>query len=274
MSITNAKKYDESGFPSAASSTEDLDQYGVWVKAGPETVEDESSDLDELELSDLSDIDTEITSEEEDLLGTLEEKGGTAGEELSLEGLDDFSFPESADASEEEGFTVPGEFSESRHGETSGNSEAESLDIDFGLEEEKLEAGLQKVEEEGASVDFNDLEAVEMDMSEPAPSSPKSGGVAGDILTKIELELASIKEELAELKRELSILKPAGTAQEKSAVSAEEAVEDVGFFEEDEDETIALTGDELDNILNTADITEEKGESDIPPEDLGRSTWP
>jgi pilus assembly protein FimV len=35
--------------------------------------------------------------------------------------------------------------------------------------------------------------------------------------------------------------------------------EEAGFFEDDEDETIALTGDELDNILNTADITEETG---------------
>jgi hypothetical protein len=33
-----------------------------------------------------------------------------------------------------------------------------------------------------------------------------------------------------------------------------------GFFDEEEDETIALTGDELDNILNTAEITEEPAE--------------
>ncbi|MFW6368619.1 MAG: hypothetical protein ACOCZ9_02670, partial [Spirochaetota bacterium] len=33
-----------------------------------------------------------------------------------------------------------------------------------------------------------------------------------------------------------------------------------GFFEEDEDETIALTGDELDNILNTAEFIEEQGQ--------------
>jgi hypothetical protein len=35
-----------------------------------------------------------------------------------------------------------------------------------------------------------------------------------------------------------------------------------GFFDEEEDETIALTGDELDNILNTADFTEENAEGD------------
>ena len=39
------------------------------------------------------------------------------------------------------------------------------------------------------------------------------------------------------------------------------------FFDEDEDETIALTGDELDNILNTADITEGTAEAAAPVEE-------
>ncbi|MEX2445377.1 MAG: hypothetical protein WD492_17390 [Alkalispirochaeta sp.] len=34
-----------------------------------------------------------------------------------------------------------------------------------------------------------------------------------------------------------------------------------GFFEDEEDETIALTGDELDNILNTAEFTEQAGQA-------------
>jgi pilus assembly protein FimV len=40
-----------------------------------------------------------------------------------------------------------------------------------------------------------------------------------------------------------------------------------GFFEDDEDETIALTGDELDNILNSAEFTEEAGEPTVIDED-------
>ena len=44
----------------------------------------------------------------------------------------------------------------------------------------------------------------------------------------------------------------------------------VEFFDEEEDETIALTGDELDNILNTADFTEETpGEEPGLDVDLG-----
>ena len=52
--------------------------------------------------------------------------------------------------------------------------------------------------------------------------------------------------------------------EQKEDLPAEDAI---GFFEDDEDETIALTGDELDNILNTADVTEESGTVSEAPED-------
>ena len=45
-----------------------------------------------------------------------------------------------------------------------------------------------------------------------------------------------------------------------SAPEAEESKAVHGFFDEEDDETIALTGDELDNILSTAEISE--GEED------------
>jgi hypothetical protein len=46
-----------------------------------------------------------------------------------------------------------------------------------------------------------------------------------------------------------------------------------GFFNEEEDEKIALTGDELDNILTTADFTEEAGE-DATEELEGEFSFP
>ena len=218
MSITNDKKQAE----------EDLDQYGVWVKAGPETVDDDTSDLEGFELSDLTDMNIELTSEEEDLLGSLEDDSSSEISEMSLDDIEDFSIPD------------------------------------------------EETENEPLNLEFDDLEAVERELSEPEPSPSRpfsSGSDTGDILSKIEAELAGIKSELAELKRELSILRPVSAAPkvEKAGTPAEEhPEEEIGFFAEDEDddETIALTGDELDNILNTADITEEKGESDILPEDL------
>ena len=75
------------------------------------------------------------------------------------------------------------------------------------------------------------------------------------ILSKIEEELLSIKNELSDLKNELASFK------EPRPIEKNEVDKTNGFFDEDDDETIALTDDELDNILNTADITEE-----APPE--------
>ncbi len=63
-----------------------------------------------------------------------------------------------------------------------------------------------------------------------------------------------------QLRRDLSGLRK--TAAERGGESPSAAAgTQGGFFDEDEDETIALTGDELDNILNTAEITEEAAES-------------
>lgn len=121
-----------------------------------------------------------------------------------------------------------------------------------------------------------------------------------DAFQRIQDELSAIKQELAELKsvlRETSAAARAPGAPVHSEVSpapneplapeddviGEEpppSTEDrgefpqdqkgSGFFEEgdEEDETIALTGDELDNILNTAEFTEEAGEAEELDEDF------
>ncbi len=116
-----------------------------------------------------------------------------------------------------------------------------------------------------------------------------------NILHSIESELSSIKSELTDLREELRRMRaggesPAIQSAPTSANDQETATEDIsqgysheesegdgvdagGFFSsDDDDETIALTGDELDNILNTAEFTEEAGESSInPDEDLSDS---
>lgn len=93
-------------------------------------------------------------------------------------------------------------------------------------------------------------------------------GLSNELLLQIANELSSIRGELVNLKGELATIKQeekAGAAP-ASGGKAEAGKKDSdknkadkrgGFFDEEEDETIALTGDELDNILNTADFTEE-----------------
>jgi hypothetical protein len=344
MSITNDKK---NGSKGSNMPAEDLEQYGVWVKAGPETVKDDSSAKDDFELSDISDSNTEITEEEEALLGSLEENSRRNGaqEEDTLGSMDDFSFDEPASPNGgDDDFSFP-DIEDIQAGDdapSGAEGDAAPADEDLFLpEEESLEAGVSGEEEgekieldfdlggppedSGADADgFNDIAAVEKEMIEggndslaepsieveveaepsieieadetgaepPAadaaelpenqPLPPAAGQKTEEekparaqqaetsILSKIEEELASIKSELFELKKELASLRVAGSAEPATAEHHKAAGTDSGFFagDEDEDETIALTGDELDNILSTADITEETGESDVPDDIL------
>ncbi len=127
-----------------------------------------------------------------------------------------------------------------------------------------------------ARAGFDDVEAVERDLSEALPETPtESPPVAAarpdlstEILLKIADELSSIRGELVSLKVQIGdVMRSAAPPAMKAAESLPEEAEESapgGFFDEEEDETIALTGDELDNILNTADFTEEIAEAEEP----------
>ncbi len=110
---------------------------------------------------------------------------------------------------------------------------------------------------------------------------------------QIQKELSDIKTELTELKRALrsgaafrvevqdgAIERPAEDElqpepfEEPGDLDEPEDGRGSGFFEEDEDETIALTGDELDNILNTAEFTEQAGQAEELDDDFVIETHP
>ena len=58
----------------AGGAEQHLEQYGVWVKVEPQTVEEETEENMAFELSDLqSDDESALTEEEEQLLGELED---------------------------------------------------------------------------------------------------------------------------------------------------------------------------------------------------------
>jgi hypothetical protein len=139
------------------------------------------------------------------------------------------------------------------------------------------------------SYDADDLKALEDNLTsgirtlDPAPA--ETSDLAAAILSKIEQELSSIKREISDLKKDLSGFRSptvgpsSAPAKEPEPQPGLEAGTDVatkehkGFFDEEDDETIALTGDELDNILSTAEISEaeDSGESlddDLTGEDL------
>ncbi|GHV76122.1 hypothetical protein AGMMS49942_09430 [Spirochaetia bacterium] len=141
----------------------------------------------------------------------------------------------------------PEDFVETRKAD---DVDLEELSVD--LEEQSLEVS------ELLDYSDDDLETLgeEMQIPEEEDEEEDEGLPASDLSTqllmKIADELASIKGELSDLKSELSVIrseKPVGNANEKGD----------DFFDEDNDDKIALTGDELNNILHTADFTEETG---------------
>lgn len=131
--------------------------------------------------------------------------------------------------------------------------------------EEDLTSGIRTEDE--AEPDWSEVELP----SEPLVAKTEEGekpasaptDMAALILEKIEQELSSIKREISELKKEVTHLRtapePTPSAGNDFLPPAESPTGEAkphGFFDEEDDETIALTGDELDNILSTAEISE------------------
>jgi hypothetical protein len=215
-------------------STDELDEYGVWVKSEPQdlsSVGSESQDSSSSDIEDFPDFNADFDGDAvQDDFGIPDEDG--AGEtdgpgfEDSLD-FDDLSIPEES----------PG-----RPAAEAGFTEVSMEDfLDNGPEVLDEPAGLD-IDEDG---DF------------AAPETPKSGAGADlstQLLMKIADELSSIRTELSVLKKEFSSVRGKAPAGEDKGEGQKK-----GFFDEAEDEKIALTGDELDNILNTADFTEEAG---------------
>ena len=120
--------------------------------------------------------------------------------------------------------------------------------------------------EDRVALDFDDISAVEQELSDMTPDTGDDAVVTNDKSTELLMiiadELTSIKNEITTLKTELSAFKNAGLKAEPIINEETEIITDnSGFFSDDDtDETIALTGDELNNILITADFTEEKNE--------------
>nr|MBP3283208.1 hypothetical protein [Treponema sp.] len=88
------------------------------------------------------------------------------------------------------------------------------------------------------------------------------------ILNQIVSQLSSLKDEISTLKHDVESIKSAPLAtkengnEEQAEEKAEETESSGGFFNDnaDDDDTISLSLDELDNILDTAEITEDNGD--------------
>ncbi|UTC45711.1 hypothetical protein E4N72_03500 [Treponema vincentii] len=169
----------------------------------------------------------------------------------------------------------------------------------FGTHEDKEDKTDSKTADTEEPAFFDDIEAVKQDLlstpqntehtNETEPTAPAPEQETKDSMNttaetsqhpaaeqdKATELLMKIAHEISDLKAELNNLKATMTAQSKTV--AESSVKDTGnpqteknadtessgfFSDDDTDETIALTGDELNNILITADFTEERNSED------------
>ncbi|MFA6508031.1 MAG: hypothetical protein WCT14_18155 [Treponemataceae bacterium] len=177
----------------------------------------------------------ETVSEFDDFLSELSDQSSPTPPPVSAETLD--SLPElniDLDINEEEEL-IP----------TMNNEE---ISVDLSTSE-----GVSEAEE-----NFDDVGAFGKALEdEPPQRLATKPDLSTELLMRIADELSSIKIELSSLKGELSVLRSAAKPEIIPTEAGHESPH--GFFDEEDDEKIALTGDELDNILNTADFTEEAG---------------
>ena len=136
--------------------------------------------------------------------------------------------------------------------------EVEETEIPDTFDEEAasfLENDDEKVAEVADSITAPILDEGELETEKPSTQMTA-------IFSQIVTELSSLKNEIASLKNEFETLKNEKQLENLKLESNDSGNE--GFFSNsDEDDTIALSKDEMDNILNTADIaqaekTEEK----------------
>jgi len=248
-----------------------LEKYGIWIKIEPETLESETGGG--FQIADLDAgpaAGARLTAEEEKLLGELE----TDAEAPTLAAQADIRVgPRPGGAAGLTGTRDAGETADFEGLEkdlqeldASGGEELdeEVADLDLDLEGLAAEQGKESEIEVPLSDGIPELDSLE----EAAEAEVRgTGSVSSDaILKKIERDLKQIKLEIQHLKKEL-----AGRSAEAGAQHAGAAP---GFFTEEEDDSVALTGDELDNILNTAEITEEQAGGAGPEEDLQIAALP
>ena len=304
-------------------SSDELDEYGVWVKTEPQDlslasmtgaetqetsdisteISEDTSSTDDLDFSipdiaDLPDFDTlqeeasknAASKEDFDLpeFGTDEESFDSGGESFDLGDLAEQ--PDSVDSIEleetGEDLDIP-DFSE-----TGTTTEEDEVAADDGFTEISMDDFIGTLDTEPAeepaenslpvesevSIEHSDIsvEPEEVQESSPAVSAAATGPEKGGGSSNVELStqlLMQIAEELSSIRKELSSLKKEFSEIKTTAPAAEAA--ESGFFGKEDDEKIALTGDELNNILNTADFTEEAGadatmelSEDLPSEEL------
>ena len=257
----------------------DLENYGTWVKKDLQTAEAETNDEFEMESMDISEL--SFDNDEDDL--DLGDDFLNDIDSLDIEdqdSLEDFNLDDIQDLDDD--LISPEEEDELISMSEDNWEPDENLGMeDWGHEETELTP--EDSEAAGDFLEQSEDSVTESPIEEPVTSAPLKDHSMDlverqtRLLEKIESELSVIKDEILDIRSQLGE-KPLSPVSEEAGQEpigeAESQPEVKGFFEEDDDESIVLTGDELDNIINTAEMTTEAGEdnvNDLGEEDPGLS---
>ena len=151
-------------------------------------------------------------------------------------------------------------------------TEDELLDMDFAnnsseeIKEEEIPS--ENTIEETTTVEETTEEGENMnEINENNNVTSQPDNSANAILEKIAAEICNLRSEISTLRSEFNSFKTTPIEEENNEVDVQPEAEEesTGFFSDDsEDETIALSGDELNNILSNADFTEEETTQEEP----------
>lgn len=228
------------------------------------------------EISEETDYDSDYESEPEPEKTVPEKKvdfssiDTGAMEEISL---DDFSMAESDAATADAAAKA-----------ISSSVESEDVDLtEFGTGGESHAAPKQTVIDYDLAITEDDevssapvIKEIKTDAkAEEKETTTENTAINNELLERIISDLSGLKDEISNLKNDLAELRekssienalPSCATQENEAEIETPATEEPsGFFgNSDEDETIALSGAELSNIMNSADFTEEVVENVSP----------
>ncbi len=228
------------------------------------------------EISEETDYDSDYESEPEPEKTVPEKKvdfssiDTGAMEEISL---DDFSMAESDAATADAAAKA-----------ISSSVESEDVDLtEFGTGGESHAAPKQTVIDYDLAITEDDevssapvIKEIKTDAkAEEKETTTENTAINNELLERIISDLSGLKDEISNLKndlaelREKSSIEPAlpscATQENEAEIETPATEEPSGFFgNSDEDETIALSGDELSNIMNSADFTEEVVENVSP----------
>jgi hypothetical protein len=218
--------------------------------------EESASDTDD-ELATMFDSLNESDSGEKES-EPLEKDTDTSAFENNTEDVDLSDFVEDIDAEEEL----------SEHKPVGPEQGKEQIDYQMTVsaDDDGDTEAAKSAEADGSDIpDTFDEESAFLTSDEPSAEVAADESITAKstvLLNQIVSELSSLKNDIQGLKQDLAELKDRNSSPEPQPEK-----EPTGFFSDtEEDDTIALSGDEIDNILNNADFTNE--EENAAPADL------